>query len=135
MKAIVVAELGSPDVLKYREVDVPPVVAQQVRIRVHATSVNFADIKARYGRYHGATQPPFIPGLDAAGVIEAVGADGAGALLELQRAGRAVSNQGLALQLPIRTRFQPGNDPERAPSPLERRLIRCWVIWQRIACR
>lgn len=27
----------------------------------------------RYGKYHGAGQPPFIPGLDAAGTIEAVG--------------------------------------------------------------
>lgn len=75
MKAMVVTEFGSPEVLKYMAVDVPSVGPNQVLIRVKATSVNFADIKSRYGHYHGAGQPPFIPGLDAAGIIEAVGAD------------------------------------------------------------
>ncbi len=75
MKAVVVTEFGSPDVLKYMAVDAPSVNGNQVLIRVEATSVNFADIKARYGQYHGGTQPPFVPGLDAAGVIEGVGSD------------------------------------------------------------
>ena len=75
MNAVVVTEFGSPEVLKYMTVDIPSMGANQVLIRVQATSVNFADIKSRYGRYHGATNPPFIPGLDAAGIIEAVGSD------------------------------------------------------------
>lgn len=45
----------------------------QVLIRVVSSSVNFADVKARQGRYHGAGHPPFIPGLDAAGIVTALG--------------------------------------------------------------
>ncbi|WP_134702269.1 NADPH:quinone oxidoreductase family protein [Ammoniphilus sp. YIM 78166] len=73
MKAMMVTRFGGPEVLEARTLEVPKPNSKQVLIRVEATSVNFADIKARYGKYHGASQPPFIPGLDAAGVIEAVG--------------------------------------------------------------
>ena len=37
------------------------------------TGVNFADVQARRGAYHGGQQPPFVPGLDCAGTIAAVG--------------------------------------------------------------
>jgi NADPH2:quinone reductase len=73
MKAVVVTRYGGPEVLNMVNMDPPAIKENQVLIRVAATSVNFADIKARYGKYHGAGVPPFIPGLDAAGVIEAVG--------------------------------------------------------------
>ncbi|MFC0272663.1 zinc-binding alcohol dehydrogenase family protein [Metabacillus herbersteinensis] len=75
MKAMVVTEFGGPEVLKYMDIDKPSIQSKQVLIRVAATSVNFADIKSRYGKHHGAGQPPFIPGLDAAGTIEEVGSD------------------------------------------------------------
>ncbi|MBP1935051.1 quinone oxidoreductase family protein [Ammoniphilus resinae] len=73
MKAVVVEQFGGPEMLKYTEVEKPVPAENQVLIRVAATSVNFADIKSRYGTYHGAKQPPFIPGLDAAGTIEEIG--------------------------------------------------------------
>ncbi|RFU64969.1 quinone oxidoreductase family protein [Peribacillus glennii] len=73
MKAVVITEFGAPEVLKYTEVEKPALGPKQVLIRVAATAVNFADIKARYGKYHGTGQPPFVPGLDAAGTVEAVG--------------------------------------------------------------
>lgn len=72
MKAILVTELGGPEMMQYSEVDRPTITPGQVLIRVEMTSVNFADIKARYGK-KGATKLPFIPGLDATGVIEEVG--------------------------------------------------------------
>lgn len=75
MKAVVVTEFGGPEVLEYREVEKPSLRSKQVLIRVAATAVNFADIKARYGKYHGTGQPPFVPGLDAAGIVEAVGSE------------------------------------------------------------
>jgi NADPH2:quinone reductase len=56
-------------------VDLPVIKPNQGLIRVAATSVNFAGIKSRYGNDHGASKPPFIPGLDAAGVIEKAGKD------------------------------------------------------------
>ncbi len=73
MKAVVVTALGGPEVLQWEERPRPDVGPRDVLIRVMATSVNFADIKAREGRYHGASLPPFIPGLDAAGTVEQVG--------------------------------------------------------------
>ncbi|QQE77098.1 NADPH:quinone oxidoreductase family protein [Alicyclobacillus sp. SO9] len=72
MKAVVVTAYGPPDVMHYITVDAPVYGPNQVLIRTFATSVNFADIKARYGNKNGS-HPPFIPGLDVAGVIEAVG--------------------------------------------------------------
>ncbi|GGL43108.1 quinone oxidoreductase family protein [Sporolactobacillus putidus] len=75
MKTIVVSDFGGPSVLKVADTDTPSVGARQVLIRVVATSVNFADIMSRQGRYHSGSKPPFIPGLDAAGVIEKIGPD------------------------------------------------------------
>lgn len=72
MKAVVVSEFGPPDVLKYIDVKEPNIGPHQVLIKSSATSVNFADIKAKYGNY-GADKPPFIPGLDIAGTIAQVG--------------------------------------------------------------
>lgn len=73
MKAIVVSKLGGPEVLAYQEVDKPSVGPNQVMIRTKALSVNFADIKARKGKYHRGSEPPFVPGLEVAGTIEGVG--------------------------------------------------------------
>jgi len=75
MKAVLVEDFGGPDVMKIHEVDVPNIKSKQVLIRVAATNVNFADVKSRYGNYHNASKPPFIPGLDAAGIIEKVGTE------------------------------------------------------------
>lgn len=76
MKAIVVKETGKPDVLELQEVERPKAAADQVLIRVEAISVNFADIKARQGQYHGvAADAAFTPGLDCAGVVVETGED------------------------------------------------------------
>lgn len=75
MKAMVVTAFGPSESLQCQEWDVPSIQSNEVLIRVQATSVNYADIKARYGYYHGGGTPPFIPGLDAAGVVEAIGTD------------------------------------------------------------
>lgn len=74
MKAILVTQLGGPETMQYTDVDIPKISAAQVLIRVEMASVNFADIKSRYGK-KGAAKLPFIPGLDATGVIEEVGAE------------------------------------------------------------
>lgn len=73
MKAIQVTQFGGPEVLKMVDIERPEPGPGQVRIKVAATSVNFADIMARQGRYHNAGNPPFIPGLDVTGTIDAIG--------------------------------------------------------------
>ncbi|WP_199615234.1 quinone oxidoreductase family protein [Paenibacillus alkalitolerans] len=74
MKAIIVTAFGGPETMKYTDVEVPRITSNQVLIRVVSTSVNFADIKARYGKKDSGTLP-FVPGLDAAGIVESVGSD------------------------------------------------------------
>lgn len=74
MKAVLFREYGGPDVLEYTDVDVPSVGPNEVLIRTRATSANFNDIWARRG--YPVKQPlPHISGSDAAGIVEAVGAE------------------------------------------------------------
>ncbi|MFM1653572.1 zinc-binding alcohol dehydrogenase family protein [Brevibacillus sp. B_LB10_24] len=75
MRGVFVTKFGGSGVLACQHTDMPSPGPTEVLIRVAAASVNFADIKARYGKYHGAKTPPYIPGLDVAGTIEAVGGE------------------------------------------------------------
>ena len=70
MKSILVRAYGEPSVLEPRDMPIPEPSVGQVRIKTAFTSVNFADIKARQG---GAPTLPFTPGLDASGVVDAIG--------------------------------------------------------------
>lgn len=73
MKAVQVTRYGGPDVLEVAELPDPTPGAGEVIIRTRAIGVNFTDIFARMGL---STSPlPFVPGLEVAGVIEAVGSD------------------------------------------------------------
>lgn len=73
MKAIVIHESGGPEVLRCEDLPEPaPPGEGEVLIRVHAAGVNFADHLMRIGAY-GPAQRPTVPGLEAAGVVEAVG--------------------------------------------------------------
>ena len=79
MRALVMTKHGPPDdALAVQERPDPPVGAGQVRIRVHAAGLNFADVMARVGLYPDAPKPPTVMGYEAAGEIESVGsgADG-----------------------------------------------------------
>ena len=73
MKAIEVSEFGDSDVLSTAEHDVPEPGPSEVRIAVEAVGVNFADIMQRRGNYPGGPQPTYVPGMEAAGTVEAVG--------------------------------------------------------------
>lgn len=69
--AIRVHEAGAPEVLKWEEVDVGEPGPGQVRLRQEAAGLNFIDVYHRTGLY---PQPlPFTPGVEGAGVVEAVG--------------------------------------------------------------
>lgn len=73
MKSIVVTEFGSSDVLEVRETETPEPGPGEVRIDVAAVGLNFADVMQRRGHYRGGPEPPFVPGLEAAGTVDAVG--------------------------------------------------------------
>lgn len=73
MRAIVVEAFGDADVLGLREWPRPQVGVGQVLIEVCCAGVNFADVMSRRSGYLGVT-PPFVPGLEVAGVVRGVGA-------------------------------------------------------------
>jgi putative PIG3 family NAD(P)H quinone oxidoreductase len=76
MKAVVILRPGPPDVLKVEERPEPALRATEVLIRVKAAGLNRADLVQREGRYPAPPDAPAdIPGLEVAGVIEAVGAE------------------------------------------------------------
>jgi NADPH:quinone reductase-like Zn-dependent oxidoreductase len=76
MKAVRFHDFGGPEVLVLEQVPRPQPQADQVLIRVLAAGVNPADWKMRSGMYKGFMQLPlpYTPGLEAAGLIETVGA-------------------------------------------------------------
>ena len=78
MKATVVREFGEPEVLTLADVPDPQPGPNQILVRVHAAGVNPFDTYMRTGTY--ATRPalPYIPGADAAGVVETVGSEVSG---------------------------------------------------------
>ena len=76
MRGVGVLEFGAPDVLQV--IDLPEVHAGpgEIRVRVHAASVNPTDLSLRNGaRAETLRQvaPPYVPGMDAAGVIDEIG--------------------------------------------------------------
>ncbi len=78
MRAIVITRPGGPEVLELRDVPTPAPSRGEVRVRVHATAVNRADLLQRLGFYPAPPDAPSdIPGLEYAGIIDAVG-EGAG---------------------------------------------------------
>jgi len=76
MKAVGMTQFGGPEVLRLVDLPEPQVGQGQVRIRVHAAAVNPTDTLLRSGarpeRYAGVP-PPYVPGMDAAGVLDEIG--------------------------------------------------------------
>jgi len=77
MRAVGIMVHGGPEALEV--VDLPEVHAGpgQVRVRVHAAAVNPTDVLARNGaraEQQKVDPPPYVPGMDAAGVVDEVGA-------------------------------------------------------------
>ena len=76
-RAVGLVTFGGPEVLHVVSRPVPALGAEDVRIRVEAAAVNPTDLIFRSGaraEVLSAFEPPYVPGVDAAGVIEAVGA-------------------------------------------------------------
>src|SRR2546425_6818416 len=80
MRAVTFSRLGGPEVLEVSKLPEPKPGPGEVRIRVAAATVNPTDISFRVGRQQTTAQltqmgvlPPYIPGMDLAGVVDAVG--------------------------------------------------------------
>ncbi len=76
MRAVGLNEYGGPDVLHLVELPDPEPAPGEVRVRVQAAGINPADVMLRQGDLadlYAGVDPPFVPGMDIAGVIDAVG--------------------------------------------------------------
>jgi synaptic vesicle membrane protein VAT-1 len=74
MRQIWITKIGPPEVLEVKEAPDPEPKAGEVRIRVEASGVNFADIMGRLGLYPDLPPIPVVPGYEVSGQIDAVGA-------------------------------------------------------------
>lgn len=75
MKAIVCKDYGPIDGLAYEDVADPVATGAKVLIKASAIGVNYPDGLLVQGLYQAKPETPFVPGLEMAGTIEAVGAD------------------------------------------------------------
>lgn len=73
MKAIRIHQFGGPEVLRYEDVPMPEPGSGQARVQVAAIGLNYIDTYHRAGLYPALL--PFTPGMEAAGVVDAVGPD------------------------------------------------------------
>jgi synaptic vesicle membrane protein VAT-1 len=73
VRGIWITRHGGPEVLQVRETADPEPGPGQVRVRVHAAGLNFAEVMARQGLYPDAPKPPCVVGYEAAGIVDALG--------------------------------------------------------------
>lgn len=73
MKAVRFHRLGGPDTLVYEDAPDPVPGPGQALLRVAGIGVSYADVSMRYSKYFGQPRLPQIPGLQASGIIEALG--------------------------------------------------------------
>ena len=71
MKAILVENYGGPESLVYRDAEKPAPKAGEALVKLEADGLNYIDVYHRTGLY--PLPRPFIPGMEAAGTVEAVG--------------------------------------------------------------
>jgi len=117
MRQVWITKTGSPDVLAVREATDPQAKAGEVRVRVRASGINFADLMARVGLYPDAPKLPCVVGYEVSGVIDQVGegvvgvAEGDRVLAMCRFGGYSdvvVVPSGQALQLPKGMSFEEG---------------------------
>jgi NADPH2:quinone reductase len=75
MRAVVCDRLGDPSVLTVQDIPVPEAGPRDVIVKVGAAGVNFPDILSVSGNYQHKPALPFVPGMEGAGTVHAVGRD------------------------------------------------------------
>ena len=70
MKAIQVTQPGPPEAMQLVEIPTPEPKSNEALVKIEAIGVNFIDVYCRTG-YFDLLKPPGVPGMEAAGIIEA----------------------------------------------------------------
>jgi NADPH:quinone reductase-like Zn-dependent oxidoreductase len=78
MRQEVIARYGPPEVFAMREAPDPAPGEGELRIRVRAAGINFADVLARLGLYPDAPKPPLVVGYEVAGIVDGIGTGATG---------------------------------------------------------
>src|SRR6201982_2921742 len=74
MKALIFRETGEPkSVLELAEIPTPPLAAGEALVRVLLSPINASDLHMVRGRYGYQPQLPASPGIEAVGIVQAVG--------------------------------------------------------------
>ena len=74
MKQVIIEKFGGVEELKLHDLPTPEPQAGQVRVALTSIGMNHAELMARRGEYRlSSGDPPFTPGLEGGGVIEAIG--------------------------------------------------------------
>jgi len=74
VRAFLLSRSGDPSVMELTEVPEPSPGPGEVRVHTKAIGLNYAEVLSRKGLYGWAPERPYVPGMDAAGTIDAVGA-------------------------------------------------------------
>ncbi len=76
MHAVVIEKYGNPSVLQLKEIPNLEPNRGEVRVKIHASALNRADIEQRKGKYPPPIPSEYeIPGLEFAGVVDKLGAE------------------------------------------------------------
>lgn len=73
MKAFILRDFSGLDGLLFEDTPLPEPTTGMVRIKVDACGLNFADLLMTKGKYQQQPEPPFAPGMEICGQIDAVG--------------------------------------------------------------
>tara|TARA_B100000315_G_C14573079_1_gene586601 strand:- start:1432 stop:2454 length:1023 start_codon:yes stop_codon:yes gene_type:complete len=87
MKQVWIPKVGKPEILQVKEAPNPEPAKGQVRIDVHFSGINFADILARMGLYPDSPKTPCVVGYEVSGIIDKVGEE-----VDEQMAGKRVAS-------------------------------------------
>jgi NADPH:quinone reductase-like Zn-dependent oxidoreductase len=112
---VVVTAHGGPEVLKYIEEDLPEPGPGEVRVKVLAAGVSYADVLMRRGLYPGTPAPPFCPGYDIVGEVDAIGNAGCSFSLG-QRVGAMIVRGGYSQFVLVHQEYLVSVPPEVDPA-------------------
>ena len=73
MRALICKEYGTPEQMVIEEIEDPVAGDGQVLVAIKAAGINFSDVLTVAGKYQVKPPTPFVPGIEAAGVVAAVG--------------------------------------------------------------